>query len=103
MEMRYPPHPEAVRRFTTAELRSEFLIENLFEDGKIRLVYSHLDRVIVGGAKPGTQPNPLTGDPKELGADYFLQRRELGVVNVGGHGEIIVDGTCYPMGKLDAL
>lgn len=103
MEMRYPKHPEAVRRFTTDELRAEFLIDELFIDGDIILVYSHIDRVIVGGAKPITKPVMLSGDPKELGADYFLQRRELGVVNVGGPGEIVADGDCYPMGKLDAL
>ena len=103
MEMRYPKHPEAVSRFTTDELRAEFLIDELFIDGKIVLVYSHIDRVIVGGAKPITEPIVLSGNPKELGADYFLQRRELGVVNVGGPGEILVDDDCYPMGKLDAL
>ncbi|MCI0708816.1 MAG: 5-dehydro-4-deoxy-D-glucuronate isomerase [Chloroflexi bacterium] len=103
MEMRYPKHPEAVRRLTTNELRAEFLIDELFVDGEIVLVYSHIDRVIVGGAKPVTKPIILSGDPKEIGAEYFLQRRELGVVNVGGPGEIIIDNDCYPMGKLDAL
>ncbi|NLX10706.1 MAG: 5-dehydro-4-deoxy-D-glucuronate isomerase [Chloroflexi bacterium] len=103
MEMRYPSHPETVKHFSTQQLRDEFLIPTLFTDGAIKLVYSHIDRVITGGACPTGAPLRLEGDPKELGADFFLQRRELGVVNVGGAGKIVVDGTSYPMQKLDGL
>ncbi len=103
MDMRYPSSPEAVRRFTTAELRDEFLIETLFTDGAIHMVYSHIDRIIVGGAAPADVPLPLTGDPKELGADYFLQRREIGIVCVGGAGTVTVDGAAYHMDRLDGL
>lgn len=103
MEIRYPTHPEHVRTFTTEQLRSHFLIENLFSDGAITLVYSHIDRVITGGACPLAAPLALTGDPKELGAAYFLERRELGVVNVGGPGQVAVDGQRYPMQRLDGL
>lgn len=103
MEMRYPSGPEAVKRFTTAELRDEFLIEQLFVNGQVTMVYSHIDRIIVGGAAPAGSPLTLTADPKELGADFFLQRREVGIVNVGGAGRITVDGTAYEMDKLDGL
>ncbi len=103
MEMRYPAHPDRVKKYTTEQLRSEFLIENLFVEGAINMVYSHIDRIITGGAAPASEALALVGDPKELGADFFLQRREMGVVNVGGPGSVTVDGTAYAMTKLDGL
>jgi 4-deoxy-L-threo-5-hexosulose-uronate ketol-isomerase len=103
MDMRYPPHPDDFKTFTTEQLRQNFLIEQLFVPGEIQLVYSHVDRVITGGACPSSNPLALVGDPKTLGAAYFLERREMGVVNVAGPGKITVDGTVYPMQKLDGL
>jgi 4-deoxy-L-threo-5-hexosulose-uronate ketol-isomerase len=103
MQMRYPPQPEQAKTFTTAELRENFLIETLFTPGEIHMVYSHIDRIITGGACPLKEPLALTGDPKTLGAAFFLERREMGVVNVGGPGKVTVDGTVYPMQKLDGL
>jgi 4-deoxy-L-threo-5-hexosulose-uronate ketol-isomerase len=103
MEMRYPSHPDKVRAYSTGQLREEFLIERLFVAGEINMVYSHIDRIITGGAAPARQPLALAGDPKELGADFFLQRREMGVVNVGGPGTVTVDGAAYAMDKLDGL
>lgn len=103
MEVRYPIDPETVKRYTTDQLRQTFLIENLFVNGQINTVYSHIDRIITGGACPANGPLALAGDKKELGADYFLERREMGVVNVGGAGKVIVDGATYPMAKLDGL
>ena len=103
METRYPFHPEHVQTFTTEQLRSHSLIEDLFSDGAINLVYSHIDRVITGGACPTNGALVLAGDPKELGAAFFLERRELGVVNVGGPGSVTVDGQRYPMQRLDGL
>jgi len=103
MEMRYPSHPEAVRHFSTEQLRREFLIERLFEGGAVTLVYSHIDRVITGGACPLGDPLELTADPKDLGAAFFLERREVGIVNVGGPGQVTVDGQSYAMQKLDGL
>ncbi len=103
MQMRYPSNPEKVKQFTTDQLRDEFLIERLFSDDAINLVYSHIDRIIVGGACPVTKTLDLTASPKDLGADYFLERREVGIVNVGGAGTVTVDGTAYPMAKLDGL
>src|SRR5688572_8750721 len=103
MEMRYPSHPEKVKHYSTEELRSEFMIPALFTNDAVNMVYSHIDRVIVGGACPVPKPLQLTADAKEIGAAYFLERREIGIVNVGGAGCVIVDGTSYPMSKLDGL
>lgn len=103
MDMRYPFHPEQARRMTSAELRSNFHISNLFEPGKLSLVYSHVDRVIVGGTAPINEPVELTADKHDLGTDYFLERREAGLINIGGEGCITVDGTAYPMAKRDCL
>ncbi len=103
MEMRYPLSPENVKHLSTEELRREFLIETLFVPGQIMMVYSHIDRIITGGACPVDQAITLSADPKELGADFFLQRREMGVVNVGGPGTVTADGSAYTMEKLDGL
>jgi 4-deoxy-L-threo-5-hexosulose-uronate ketol-isomerase len=103
MDMRYPPHPEQVKTFTTGQLREALLIKSLFAPGAIQIVYSHIDRIITGGACPVEKPLALTGDPKTLGAAFFLERREMGVVNVAGPGKITVDGQTYPMQKLDGL
>jgi len=103
MDVRYPAHPTHVKTFTTEQLREAFLIENLFVPGAIQMVYSHIDRIITGGACPSGKPLMLTADPKELGAAFFLERREMGVVNVAGPGKVIVDGQSYTMCKLDGL
>ncbi len=103
MDMRYAPHPDQVKTFTTEQLRQAFLIKTLFVPGEVQMVYSHVDRVITGGVCPAGEPLLLAGDPKTLGAAYFLERREMGVVNVAGPGTITVDGTAYPMQKLDGL
>ena len=100
-EIRYASSPETVKKYDTNQLRNEFLIDNLMEEGKVSLTYSHYDRYIAGSAVP-TEPLKLeTIDP--LKAEYFLERRELGVINVGGSGAIVVDGTEYGMGHKDAL
>ncbi len=100
-EVRYASNPESVKKYDTHQLRKEFLIDNLMEEGKVSLTYSHYDRYIAGSAVP-TGPLKLeTIDP--LKAEYFLERRELGIINVGGSGTIVVDGTEYGMGHKDAL
>jgi len=78
IDIRQVSHPEAVKGFDTAELRRHFLIETLFAAGEIKLTYSHLDRVIVGGAMPTTGTIMLP-TPKAVGTDAFLKRRELGI------------------------
>jgi len=103
MEMRYPPAPEHIQRMTTSELRDNFLIPDLFTPGELKLVYSHVDRVIVGGAMPTTGPVELAADKHDLGTDYFLERREVGIINIGGEGCVTVDGKDYVMAKRDSL
>lgn len=102
MEIRFANSPKEVKSFSTNDLRENFLIENLMVEDQLKLVYSHYDRVIVGGAKP-VHSNIILENPAELRADYFLQRREMGIINVGGEGKIIVDGAEYSLGKLDCL
>ncbi|HWR39873.1 MAG TPA: 5-dehydro-4-deoxy-D-glucuronate isomerase [Patescibacteria group bacterium] len=101
METRYGGHPEDVKRYTTEQLRREFLIEKVMIPGKISLVYSHIDRIIAGGACP-VQPLNLEAG-KEIGAEFFLQRREMGVINVGCRGTVTVDGTVHILEKSDGL
>lgn len=101
MELRTAVSPKDVKHYTTDRLREEFLIQNLFEPGQIKLVYSHIDRIITGAAVP-VEPITLTaGD--ELRAEYFCQRRELGVINIGGAGTITVDGKVYKVGFKEAM
>ncbi len=101
-ETRYANSPEAVKKFTTEDLRDEFLIPNLMESDKIRWVYTHYDRYMAGSAVPANQALTLESiDP--LKADSFLERRELGIINVGGLGVINVDGEEFKLGYKDAL
>ena len=102
IDIRQVSHPDAVKHFDTAALRRHFLIERLFEPSEIHLTYSHIDRLIVGGAMPVDGPLHLP-TPKAVGTDAFLRRRELGVVNVGGAGAVAVGGEVHPVGFRDAL
>ena len=89
MEVRTAASPKDVKHYTTDRLREEFLIQDLFQADKINLVYSHIDRIITGAAVPVNEKLVLTaGD--ELRAEYFLQRRELGIINIGGDGIITI-------------
>jgi 4-deoxy-L-threo-5-hexosulose-uronate ketol-isomerase len=99
---RFAVHPDDFRAYDTELIRSEFLIEDVFIQDTINLVYSHYDRYIVGGAMPVDKD--LTLDIIEpLKADYFLERREMGVINVGGKGRITVDGKKFDMDYKEAL
>lgn len=101
MEVRTAVSPKDVKFYTTEKLREEFLIQNLFVPGEIKMVYSHIDRIITGGAVP-VEPIELTaGD--EIRAEYFLQRREMGVINIGGKGIIEIDGTDYELEYKDGI
>lgn len=91
MEVRYSVSPKEAQRMNTEEMRENFLIESLFVPGEIKFVYSHVDRIIVGAAVPTDKPLAIQGS-KELGTDYFLERREMGVINIGGPGVIVADG-----------
>lgn len=102
MEIRFQNSPKETSRMNTEELRENFHIPALMQDDNIKLVYSHYDRVIVGGAKPVSKAVELPNHP-ELRADYFLERRELGIINVGGNGTVEADGVKHQLRKLDCL
>jgi 4-deoxy-L-threo-5-hexosulose-uronate ketol-isomerase len=102
LDMRYGNHPDDVRRYDTAELRKHFLVERIFVPGELNLAYTHVDRVIFGGASPKAQRLELVGG-KELGTERFLDRRELGVINIGSPGRIIVDGQATELAKNDGI
>jgi 4-deoxy-L-threo-5-hexosulose-uronate ketol-isomerase len=102
MEVRFQNSPKETAAMNTEELRQNFLIQQLMADDQIRLVYSHYDRVIVGGAKPVKSALTLEAHA-ELRADYFLERRELGIINVGGKGKVTADGEEFILNKLDCL
>lgn len=94
MKILYAHHPEDVKMYTTEKLREEFLMETVFGADEITLTYSHVDRIIYGGAMPVKKALSLDAG-KELAAKYFLERRELGVINVGGDGTITCDGEVH--------
>lgn len=90
------------KTFSTEQLRENFLIETIFKNNEIHFVYTHYDRVVLGGAMPTSDELTLqTYD--NLKSDYFLERREIGIINVGGDGSIEVDGESFELSKLDAL
>ena len=101
-EERYAAHPDDVKGYDTERLRKEHLIENLFVPDDIRLVYTGYDRLIVGGAMPQNRPLELTPiDP--LKAPFFLHRRELGIINVGGRGSVRVGDETFVLDYKEAL
>lgn len=102
VSVRHASHPDAVRQFDTDALREHFLVPDIFAVDDIVLTYSHIDRFVVGGALPVAGPLPLTSD-KAIGSKNFLDRRELGVVNVGGPGRVTVDGAVFEMAPRDCL
>ncbi|NTS42841.1 5-dehydro-4-deoxy-D-glucuronate isomerase [Flavisolibacter sp. BT320] len=102
MEVRFESSRKETAGMHTEELRSNFLIEQLMTDDQLKLVYSHYDRVIIGGAKPVGLTLTLETHP-ELRADFFLQRREIGIINVGGEGVVEVDGETFSLAKLDCV
>lgn len=102
MQIRFENSPKEVKGFSTEELRDQFLIQQLIRADQVELLYSHYDRMIVGGVNPIKQTLSLPNHP-ELRADYFLERRELGIINVGGPGSVMADGEVFVLQKLDAL
>lgn len=106
MDIRYSTNPNDVKRYTTEDLRNEFLIQNLYKEDQVVSIYSHVDRMVVLGICPVHEQLPITKGIdvwKEFGTDYFLERREAGVFNIGGNGKIVVDGTEYVMNYKDCL
>lgn len=102
MEVRYAADPIRFQRMTTSEIRDSFLVDKLFASDTIYLLYSEVDRGIIGTAVPGKKKLTLSAS-KELVTDYFCERREIGVLNIGGQGQIEVDGKVYDMGNRDGL
>ncbi|MDY7096302.1 MAG: 5-dehydro-4-deoxy-D-glucuronate isomerase [Acidobacteriota bacterium] len=102
MDVRYIADPVRVNRMTTEELRQSFLVESLFTEDTISMLYTDADRAIVGSAVPTTGSLTLESAP-ELRAETFCERRELGILNIGGPGTITVDGADYAMASRDAL
>ncbi len=102
LEIRYASHPEDAKHYDTTQLRREHLIDQVFEADEALLTYSHYDRIIAGGVMPIHTAVHLTGG-KALASEFFLQRRELGAINVGGPGRVVVDGETYEMNQRDGL
>lgn len=102
MEIRYAMHPSQAAALGTNELRAQFLVQDLFPDEGTQLVYTHDDRFIVGGLAPKKQVK-LEGSVKDLGTGYFLERREMGIINIGGAGTVTVDGKAFLLKGKDGL
>ena len=102
MKNRYASSPNELKSMDTASLRENFLIENLFEENQVNFTLSHFDRYIVGGVKPVGQKVALP-NPENLKADFFLERRELGIINVGGKGIITADSVSFELDYKEAL
>ncbi len=102
MKTYFFPNPEHYRQLDTEALRANFLIETLFRPGALELVYTDADRAIIGSAVPAGTPLQLAADT-ELRAAFFCERRELGILNLGGKGGVTVEGKTYDLNKLDCL
>ena len=102
MDVRNASNSKDVKHYTTERLREEFLIQDLFCADEMKMVYSHIDRIITAGTKPVKKEIKLEAG-KELAANYFLERRELGCINIGGEGVITVDGVEYVMNPRDGI
>ncbi len=103
MEVRYTPDHIDYKYKTTGELRKSFLIDNLFTPSKIEMVYTDVDRAIVGSAVPLDQMLKLESSKKEMASDYFAERREIGIINIGAEGKVILDGKEFSMEYKDCL
>ena len=106
MDIRYSANQRDVKRYTTQELRDEFLIQNLYAANEVVAVYSHVDRMVTLGCMPTTETVSIDKGIdcwKNFGTHYFLERREIGIFNIGGSGRIVADGQEFQMGYKDCL
>jgi 4-deoxy-L-threo-5-hexosulose-uronate ketol-isomerase len=101
-EERYATHPKDFTTYNTERIRSEFLINKVFEEDRILLVYSLYDRMVVGGGVPVQDELKLESIPP-LKSEHFCDRREVGIINIGGDGEVVVDGKEIPIGHKDSI
>ncbi len=102
MNIRYANHPEDSKHYTTDEIRRHYLIDKIFGSNEILLTYSHVDRIIAGGVMPINEEIRLEAG-KEMGSDYFLEKREIGIINVGGKGIVTLDGKENTLSVRDGL
>jgi 4-deoxy-L-threo-5-hexosulose-uronate ketol-isomerase len=102
MDIRYAVHPDHMKTLDTKGIREQFLVEDLFTRDRLNMVYSHIDRIIAGGVCPVNGTVELQGT-RELGVDFFLQRREMGIINIGAAGVVSVDGKGYELGNKECL
>jgi len=102
MQIRFQNSPLETSKMSTDELRSNFLLQDLMQADQMNLVYSHYDRMIIGGVVPVSKKMELHNEA-ELKANYFLERRELGIINIGGEGTVTADGTHYELDKLECV
>jgi 4-deoxy-L-threo-5-hexosulose-uronate ketol-isomerase len=91
------------QRMTTAELRESFLVEDLFEAGAVNLLYTDVDRAVIGSIVPTDKKLVLPTSKEQLASEYFAERREIGLINTGAAGNVVVDGKSYPMENCDGL
>jgi 4-deoxy-L-threo-5-hexosulose-uronate ketol-isomerase len=104
MDVRQPIHSEHMKVLDTEGLRRQFLVDPVFNPGELSLTYSQIDRIIVGGAQPLEKELAFTPElAKKFAVGSFLERRELGAINVGGPGSVVVDGETYPIGNREAI
>ena len=103
MEVRYTPDSESYKKMNSDELRKYFLIDNLFIPGEIELVYTDIDRAIIGSVVPTNSPLKLMGSKKELASEYFAERREIGIINIGAVGKIKAGKDEYIIQNKEAL
>ena len=101
-ESRFAVSPKEAKQMNTEELRENFLIDNIFSADEVKLVLSHFDRFITAGAMPITKKIALA-NPENLKAAYFLERREIGIINVGGKGIVTADGVAFELNYKEAL
>ena len=102
LDIRYAHHPEDVKSYDTQTLRREFLVQNLYSPDTINLTYTHVDRLVFGGAMPVKKSVTLAGG-KDFGTDHFLSRRELGIICIHGQGKVQVGSQSYDLSKGDGL
>jgi 4-deoxy-L-threo-5-hexosulose-uronate ketol-isomerase len=104
MQIRQPIHSDHARTLDTEGLRRHFLVEDLFVADNVTLTYSQIDRIIVGGIMPVSAGVTFSAElGKHTGTDFFLQRRELGLINIGGAARVVVDGETFEVGAREAL
>lgn len=101
-DIRQVSSPTETRHFDTAQLRANYLVQSLFRPGELSLTYSHLDRTVVGGVMPLDTALPLLSS-KQIGSPNFLDRREIGIINIGGAGRVTADGETFLLRRTDCL